>query len=371
MTTHVNGHVGSLHMMTLPSGALCITAENPSTGASCAHIDPADLRDALADKPNLSVSWDERDFDFHIRRWNGQSVPSSEVDDEDALQALVTMTDVIRDELIEAGRPVPAWAAKPLTPGTITDEMVQSAWTAWLKGGPRNMHSMRLALRAALPEPEAAEAPQQEARPEIDPLPILDEVARLDGRLADTRRMKALWRETAREHIRRGRTYAGYREAMEASFTAMADQRDQEIGRVNALSDENDDLRVRAEKAEQERDRLRTVLDTTSRQRDEADKRARSLTADDVDVQLAGRLRRALRKEIPALETMFLHAPAVGNALTAALREHLRPTGAEELDVHVDASIRGVGPHPFTAEQIRTVANGLAEEGVRATGDDR
>lgn len=61
----------------------------------------------------------------------------------------------------------------------------------------------------------------------------------------------------------------------------------------------------------------------------------------------------------------------VREALTAALTEPpARPEGAEELDGHVDASLRGVGLHPLTAEELRTVADNLASEGVRVVGED-
>lgn len=44
---------------------------------------------------------------------------------------------------------------RPLTPDAITDEMVERVWQVWCKLPPRDMHSLRIALTAALTEPPA------------------------------------------------------------------------------------------------------------------------------------------------------------------------------------------------------------------------
>lgn len=73
-------------------------------------------------------------------------------------------------------------------------------------------------------------------RSDVDPVPIVNEVARLDGELHETRNRA---------------------EEAEDTLSLVQQQRDQAVGRVNALSDGNDALRARAKTAERERDETR------------------------------------------------------------------------------------------------------------------
>lgn len=113
----------------------------------------------------------------------------------------------------------------------------------------------------------------------------------------------------------------------------------------------------RADRAEQERDQYRA-------------EQPRPLTPEDFQalVQQAGT---AIARRVRALDPSGNFQPSalrLADAIYRGIRDSQRPEGAEELDGHVDAAMRGVGLHPLSVEQVRIVADNLADSGVRAQG---
>lgn len=101
---------------------------------------------------------------------------------EDALAAYVT-AQASRDP-------------RPLTPEAITDEMVDRAWETWGELLPRDKHSMRFALRAALtPPPSRPEGAEEIEGP-------LRQVLRLNGQTPDETTVSALSDALAERGVR-------------------------------------------------------------------------------------------------------------------------------------------------------------------------
>ncbi|MGO2819461.1 MAG: hypothetical protein ACTIA5_01580 [Brachybacterium tyrofermentans] len=250
------------------------------------------------------------------------------------------LTDIDGDALTITQRLDGTWitctkGAEEVTIGPVPTDAVRHAFETPMGGDDMDGGVTAAAIEAEVVSPERARSLVQER----------DEARRR----AETAERKA--ERAAREAERRGRVLA---------------ERTRE--RDDARGDCNDALRRekaeqdRAVQAEQERDEAEDSL--TAYVAAQAFQGPAPLTPDMVDD--------AMRKRAAVVyEEVFRKigpSAALDAALLAAFNPPTRPAGAEQLDPLVDRAIRGCSDIA-SPETARTIANGLAEQGVLAPGD--
>lgn len=210
---------------------------------------------------------------------------------------------------------------------------------------------------------------------------------RAERQQGEARTMAALWKETARRAIQNPATLARWEkdlliEDFESNgpvyTTGERDRHRAQIERAErALADvhERDEtvarLEARLVKAEQDRNRWRELAEMAECHdciRDAAViEKTRALTADDITDEMVQR----------ASEVIEVFAPSErwpGSAarwvLEAALTEPQRPEGAENIEALLEGMPADLIGGPLTAHEARTLADHLAEHGVRVTTEE-
>lgn len=195
------------------------------------------------------------------------------------------------------------------------------------------------------------------SEPDVDPMPIIDALAREQGITHELRERVKDLTTRADEPVDPDSDDTRTREHLLAEELRL-------LGLEKSLRAHLSRTINRAEKAEKERDEWEKIALVAERDADEAEENPRPLTAADITDEMVERARAALS---PFWQD-WTSRGRIRRILTAALPpEPQRPEGAEDIEALLDA---------FHAQSVEELADGhsladyLASCGVRVTGGD-
>lgn len=313
MTTKtITGYFGcALHLRPLPSGALCVTAEH-GEDTTCAHVTLDELRAALDEvAPGSYTRYESPDY-----------------------------------------------ADGGVAAALIEKEAEQTLALAQLKALGDDGTALRCAVMIA--QAGAGESTVAEFCRQI----VRGDDVNVAARAEDAERMAVLWKEIAREHVRRTRTARGYIEALQGGIDMERARVEKAEENVRAREEMINRLSDRAEKAEHvAQERAATIEEQAALIEHLRAEQPRALTPDAITEDLVKRAQQRARELYDDGMLYLASEWCIREVFTAALTEP-RPRPEWE---QVESLLREMPPGTVTQG-----SKWLVERGVRVvTEEDR